>query len=258
MAEGVNRVVFVTDYLDGKLTPFSESKLSSILGDDFNFMALSLDNDISMMDRLVTLGFKQAGFFRAVNQDLELFEQSLYDNPIPIAFNPNIQVTFNSDVVKRYRLLGYENRGIAHSNKDDNLQIELPAGHSVTVLYEVQLQSEWDGKDVGTIAFSSISSETDIRAYLDYVIPSTVIRWHFEHSSDRFKIAYFLAALAEKARNTYWSQDYTLGDIKSLHESAIKNQGIIDNSEEISRFLNVFYQYSQSKNSTNSLSGLSE
>ncbi|MFW5657601.1 MAG: YfbK domain-containing protein [Bacteroidota bacterium] len=59
-----------------------------------------------------------------------------------IARDVKLQVEFNPEHVKAYRLIGYENRLLNEEDFDDDKKDagELGAGHSVTALYEIELQ----------------------------------------------------------------------------------------------------------------------
>lgn len=59
-----------------------------------------------------------------------------------------MQVEFNTDVVMRYRLVGYGNRAVADDQFRDNEVDagEIGAGHSVTALYEIKLYPDAHGK----------------------------------------------------------------------------------------------------------------
>ena len=58
---------------------------------------------------------------------------------VTIAKDVKIQVEFNPLEVTAYRLIGYENRVLAHQDFDDDRKDagEIGAGHTVTALYEV-------------------------------------------------------------------------------------------------------------------------
>ncbi len=58
---------------------------------------------------------------------------------VTIAKDVKIQVEFNPAEVESYRLIGYENRKLAHADFNDDTKDagEIGAGHSVTALYEV-------------------------------------------------------------------------------------------------------------------------
>ena len=58
---------------------------------------------------------------------------------VTIAKDVKIQVEFNPAEVGAYRLIGYENRLLAHEDFNDDKKDagEIGAGHTVTALYEI-------------------------------------------------------------------------------------------------------------------------
>jgi Ca-activated chloride channel family protein len=58
---------------------------------------------------------------------------------VTVAKDVKIQVEFNPAVVRAYRLIGYENRVMAHQDFNDDRKDagDIGAGHCVTALYEV-------------------------------------------------------------------------------------------------------------------------
>src|SRR5690606_376492 len=56
-----------------------------------------------------------------------------------IAKDVKIQIEFNPEYIKSYRLIGYENRKLAARDFDDDRKDagEIGAGHQVTALYEI-------------------------------------------------------------------------------------------------------------------------
>ena len=68
--------------------------------------------------------------------------RNLRANLVPLADDVKIQVEFNPDRVKGYRLIGYENRALADEEfRDDAADAgEVGAGHAFTVAYEI---GEW-------------------------------------------------------------------------------------------------------------------
>jgi Ca-activated chloride channel family protein len=69
---------------------------------------------------------------------------------VPIADDVKLQVEFFPDVVVAHRLVGYDNRRLAHADFTDDRKDagELGAGHRVTALYEIALA---DGIGDGTL-----------------------------------------------------------------------------------------------------------
>ena len=72
---------------------------------------------------------------------------------ITVAKDVKIQVEFNPATVRSHRLIGYENRLLAHEDFNDDTKDagELGAGHSVTALYEVVPVGADTGVAAGTV-----------------------------------------------------------------------------------------------------------
>ncbi len=69
----------------------------------------------------------------------KVFLEQLSSTLITIAKDVKIQVEFNPAEVQAYRLIGYENRQLAHRDFNDDRKDagDIGAGHTVTALYEV-------------------------------------------------------------------------------------------------------------------------
>jgi len=69
----------------------------------------------------------------------KVFEKDLLPNMFTIAKDVKIQVEFNPNHVKAYRLIGYVNRKMENKDFNDDTKDagELGAGHTVTALYEI-------------------------------------------------------------------------------------------------------------------------
>jgi len=69
----------------------------------------------------------------------KVFEKDLLPNMFTIAKDVKIQVEFNPNHVKAYRLIGYVNRKMENKDFNDDKKDagELGAGHTVTALYEI-------------------------------------------------------------------------------------------------------------------------
>lgn len=69
---------------------------------------------------------------------------------VTIAKDVKIQVEFNTDAVKSYRLIGYENRMLSSEDFDNDAADagELGPGHSVTALYEIEKHENSEAKSL--------------------------------------------------------------------------------------------------------------
>ncbi|MGB8983054.1 MAG: von Willebrand factor type A domain-containing protein, partial [Anaerolineales bacterium] len=148
--EGINRVILCSD----GVANFGETDPDEILqeidhyveeGVTLTTVGFGMDNynDV-LMEQLADNG---DGFYAYVDDMPEarrLFIDQITGTLQTIAMDAKVQVNFNPEVVKRYRLVGFENRAIADDEFRDNTVDagEIGAGHSVTALYEVKLYPE--------------------------------------------------------------------------------------------------------------------
>jgi Ca-activated chloride channel family protein len=93
------------------------------------------------MEQLANKGNGNYYYIDTLNQARRIFQEQLGGTLEVVAKDVKIQVNFDEDAVKSYRLIGYENRDIADKDfRDDKVDAgEIGAGHSVTALYEVEL-----------------------------------------------------------------------------------------------------------------------
>jgi Ca-activated chloride channel family protein len=109
-----------------------------------NTIGVGMDNHNDMF--LEQLANKGDGICNYIDDEKEA-RRALVENFTgafePIARDVKIQVEFESSIVKRYRQIGYENRAIADADfRNDAVDAgEVGAGHQVTALYELELES---------------------------------------------------------------------------------------------------------------------
>ena len=81
----------------------------------------------------------------------------------PVADDARTQVEFDPELVTSYRLVGYDNRGMADESFEDLSADagELGAGHRATALYEVRLaEGVAPGTPIGTASLRWVSAAT--------------------------------------------------------------------------------------------------
>jgi Mg-chelatase subunit ChlD len=113
------------------------------LGIYLNTIGVGMDNhNDNFLEQLANKG---DGICNYIDNDREA-RRALVENFTgafePIARDVKIQVEFDSNVVRRYRQIGYENRAIADADfRNDAVDAgEVGAGHQVTALYELELE----------------------------------------------------------------------------------------------------------------------
>ncbi|MHC4657169.1 MAG: vWA domain-containing protein, partial [Planctomycetota bacterium] len=103
-------------------------------------------NDV-LMERLGDKGDGHYVYVDTIAEARRVFEENLTGTLQVIARDVKVQVDFNPEVVRSYRLIGYENRDVPDEKfRDDKYDGgEIGAGHSVTALYELKLWPDREG-----------------------------------------------------------------------------------------------------------------
>ena len=167
-------------------------------------------NDV-LMERLGDKGNGQYAYIDTIAEARRIFEDNLTGTLQVIARDVKVQVDFNPEVVRSYRLIGYENRDVPDDKfRDDKYDGgEVGAGHSVTALYELKL---WPDKE-GTVATTYVRyKHADTSAVTEFKSPMAVEDFNksFDDSSNEFKLAATVAEFAEILRKSYWAKGTTL------------------------------------------------
>lgn len=141
----VNRVILATDgdwnvgITDrGQLQKFIEDKRRtgiylSILG-----VGMGNHND-QLMQALAQNGNGAAAYIDTLSEARKVLVDEASSTLFPIARDVKIQVEFNPDRVKEYRLIGYETRALKREdfNNDKVDAGDIGSGHTVTAIYEI-------------------------------------------------------------------------------------------------------------------------
>jgi Ca-activated chloride channel family protein len=167
-------------------------------------------NDV-LLERLGDKGNGHYVYIDTIAEARRVFEDNLTGTLQVIARDVKIQVDFNPEVVRSYRLIGYENRDVPDEKfRDDKYDGgEIGAGHSVTALYELKL---WPGRE-GTVATTYVRyKHADTSAVTEFKSPIAVEDFNrsLDSSSSGFKLAATVGEFAEILRKSYWAKGATL------------------------------------------------
>ncbi len=147
---GNNRVILATDG-DFNVGVQSESELVDLIekekkgGIYLTVLGFGMGNfKDSKMEKLADKGNGNYGYIDNLLEAKKLLVEQMSGTLFTIAKDVKVQVEFNPLLIKRYRLIGYVNRKMANEDfKDDKKDAaEVGAGHSVTVLYELELKDK--------------------------------------------------------------------------------------------------------------------
>jgi Ca-activated chloride channel family protein len=176
------------------------------------------------MEQLANAGNGNYSYIDSMKAAKKVFGTDLAGTLQVIAKDVKIQVEFNPDTVKRYRLLGYENRDIAdHEFRNDKVDAgEIGSGHSVTALYEVELNDDVAGS-------TSTLANVHVRAKTPKGVKATESTFALDGRdvADRFgdldrdtRFAMALALAGEVLRGSAHAEGFTLEDAYHLASEA--------------------------------------
>ena len=250
--EGINRVILATDG-DFNVGTSDVDSLKKLIeqkreqGISLTTLGFGTGNyNDELMEQLANVGNGNYAYIDGLNEARKVLVEELSSTLMTIAKDVKIQVEFNPDMVKEYRLLGYENRALAREdfNNDKVDAGEIGAGHTVTALYEVVLQGS-DGSRFDPLRYqeetaSQTKSKKQVSNELAYIkfrykgvnetksklisqainMPKHIIA--FEQATQDFRFAATVAEFGEVLRQS----KYVSGlDYKTMIEHALKAKG---------------------------------
>ncbi len=142
---GINRVLLATDG-DFNVGTTSESELVDLIeakaksGVFLSVLGLGGGNyNDSTLEKLADKGNGNYAYIDTLREARKVLVEQATGTLMTIAKDVKIQVEFNPTEVEAFRLIGYENRVLAHQDFNDDKKDagEIGADHTVTALYEV-------------------------------------------------------------------------------------------------------------------------
>ena len=173
------------------------------------------------MEQLANKGDGNNFYVDSLEEANKIFVEGFSSTLITIARDVKIQVEFNFDVVASYRLIGYENREIADEDfRNDRVDAgEVGSGHSVTALYQLQLQPNILSGEIATTRLRYEHPGAD-KAAKERVFSFDVAEIDEERSSG-MALGYAVSLFAEHLRNSPYKGDFALQDIYDYAQAHI-------------------------------------
>ncbi|MCA9675933.1 MAG: von Willebrand factor type A domain-containing protein [Kofleriaceae bacterium] len=200
-----------------------------------------------MMEQLADKGNGNSFYIDGLSQAKRVFQEQLGSTLEVVAKDVKLQVDWNATMVKRYRLIGYENRDIADDDfrKDEVDAGEIGAGHQVTAIYEIELAStipaDLTPADLATVRVRHKAPKATTATEAAFGFPADGDAVDFDHASADFRFAFAVAAFAEVLRGSEDSEHWSLKEIRRIAAAAAGTDpdrtelvGLIDRAIELS------------------------
>ena len=176
-------------------------------------------NDI-LMEQLANDGDGAYYYVDSLTEARRVFVDDLVGTLQNIAKDTKVQVDFNPQVVRSYRLLGYENRAVSDDKfRDDTVDAgEVGAGHSVTALYEIKLHGSANGavnRTLATVYLRYEDPDTGQVSEVNRTLDAGGLHADFADASATFQLDAVVAEYAEVLRESYWAQEGSLDDVSA-------------------------------------------
>jgi len=178
----------------------------------------------AMMESLADKGDGNYVFVGSREDARRVFVEDLAATLQTIAKDAKIQVKFDPRRVRRYRLIGYENRDIRDEDfRNDAVDAgEVGSGQSATALYELELLGPGPGArdmaapDIGVVYVRYVNLDTNKVEEISRRIESSAIRPRAPQESPRLYLAAAAAEFAEILRGSEHAKDASLDEVAGI------------------------------------------
>ena len=177
-----------------------------------------------LMEQLANKGNGNNFYIDGLSAAKRVFQEQLGSTLEVVAKDVKLQVDFDEARVKRYRLIGYENRNVRDQDfRNDKVDAgEIGAGHQVTALYEVELASGWAAKaePLATVRVRHKLPRAEKATEAAFGMPLAAIAPSFAQATADMRFAFAVAAFADVMRGGQDAKRWDLAVVKSIAQGA--------------------------------------
>lgn len=236
--DGNNRVILATDG-DFNIGQTSDKDLENLISQESKtgiyLTCLGVGIGNYKDSKLEALATKGNGNFAYLDNEkeaekvlVEEFSQTLYS----VANNAYLTVSFNSNVVKEYRLIGFDNKKSAVADKNTELEGgEIGSGHSLLTAFEITRVNTNDttannGKmNVATIQLSYKNPGSNEVIKEQYQAPDNYMALNEADSCLRFAAAVIMFGTLLK--QSPYAKDYSWDNLHSLAATGASSKNLL-------------------------------
>jgi Ca-activated chloride channel family protein len=228
----VNRVIVLSDG-DANVGPTSHDEILQTIkrakdkGITLSTIGFGSGNykDV-MMEQLANQGDGNYSYIDSESQARRVFSEQVSGLLEVIARDVKIQVEFDPNFVKEYRLIGYENRDVADKDfRNDKVDAgEIGAGHSVTAIYDVVLKSTASSPVTVRLRHKAPLGSDEATESVVSMAPGAIAP-SFEAAPADLRFATAVMGFAEILRQSPHAKGFSLGDVEKLGRASAAGRG---------------------------------
>jgi Ca-activated chloride channel family protein len=224
-----NRVILCSDGVANVGATQAEGILNTVVehrrkGITLSTLGFGMGNyNDTLMEQLGDKGDGHYAYVDSIDEAKRIFVDNLTGALEVVGRDVKIQIEFNPDVVKSYRLIGYVNRDIKDEDfRNDKVDGgEISAGHAATALYEIKL---YEGRS-GPIGYAKIRYKEDERyeaLEISQEVFTTQVASNWESADKGLRLAGNVAEFAEILGKGFYAKngslDAVLEDLRNLQQ----------------------------------------
>ncbi len=243
---GINRVMLATDgdfnvgttNFEALIDLVEEKRKSGIALTTLGFGSGNYNDQL--MEQLADAGNGNYAYIDTLLEAQKVLVDQVGSTLQTIAKDVKIQIEFNPAVVAEYRLIGYENRGLAREdfNNDQVDAGEIGAGHNVTALYEValvgsggtridqlrygknQIGAHSNSNELALLRLRYKAPDGDTSKLIESPILTRDINTRLADTSERFRFAAAVAGFGQQLRGDNYMEKFSYPQILELARNA--------------------------------------
>lgn len=243
--DGNNRVILCTDG-DFNVGASSDDALEQMIETErksnvfLTILGYGMGNyQDAKMQKLADKGNGNHAYIDGISEAKKVLIKEFGGTLFTIAKDVKLQLEFNPDKVKAYRLIGYENRMLAKEDFNNDIKDagELGSGHTVTALYEIVPVNAPDEPmdSVDALRYQKVKKQKVTNVYTDEVLNvklrykapagdvSKLLQFPLKGSpvalnatSDNFRFAAAVASFGMVLRNSKYKGESSFGLVRNL------------------------------------------
>lgn len=175
-----------------------------------------------LMEQLANKGNGNYYYIDSIDEANKVFGAQLDGTLQVIAKDVKLQVEFNPKAVKQYRLIGYENRDVRDQDfRNDKVDAgEIGAGHTVTAMYEIIMESGHQEKDIAFVRVRHKEPEGYKASEQVFTLRPMELKSSLQDASKDFQFAAAVTGFAEILRQSPHAKSLSFSLIEEVAKAA--------------------------------------